>query len=553
MNKIKLLVCSVFSLIFLFGCDSILEPVSIYVKNGVESQAEQEKFSINIIPLTFSNAKIANKDPYSRKLMRTGSGSHANVISEANILKAKLPSSLKKEKYIIGNGDKISFSLKPEFKSSKTYWPVDSSLKEYFIGIGDELTFIKQLNLVDNISTKNILSTNGIVGSNGNILLLGLGNINVVNRSLADVKTEVRNILIRDGQDPNFQLEITEFKSKKVFLTSNTQKDGIIYINNLPTTLKEVVLGNGISQSAGDSTVITLTRNNKEFQFTAEELLNQSIQNVYIQDGDNIDITSLDTSTINTTQAVDSQGKLLLPILGLIKAKGESLEKLRLKAAQKLVELGLKPSFQLELYKSNSKKAYLNLTTETKIITLEDKNVTLRELVLINNILKAPNGKINLITLHREGEQFQLTGQKLLNPNSRDIWVQDGDQIDLETLEYKAGQVFALSGSGNALIVPINPSVRETLADVLFVPNGALNNSFAKRSDVYLLRGRNPSKAYHLDAQNVSRILVAAQTELRPSDIIFVAERPIISFARTLSEITPLRILLRDIQNNNIP
>jgi hypothetical protein len=47
--------------------------------------------------------------------------------------------------------------------------------------------------------------------------------------------------------------------------------------------------------------------------------------------------------------------------------------------------------------------------------------------------------------------------------------------------------------------------------------------------------------------------LVAAKTELRPNDIIYVAERPIISFARTLEEITPLRNLLRDIQNDNIP
>ena len=70
---------------------------------------------------------------------------------------------------------------------------------------------------------------------------------------------------------------------------------------------------------------------------------------------------------------------------------------------------------------------------------------------------------------------------------------------------------------------------------------------------MYLLRGQNPSIAYHLDAQNVSRILVAAKTELRPNDIIYAAERPIISFSRTLSEIIPLRTLIRDIQNNNIP
>ena len=100
--------------------------------------------------------------------------------------------------------------------------------------------------------------------------------------------------------------------------------------------------------------------------------------------------------------------------------------------------------------------------------------------------------------------------------------------------------------------MPIDPSKRETLADILFTENGALSNVQARRSEVYLLRGRNPSIAYHLDAQNVSRILVASNTQLRPNDIIFVAERPIISFARTLGEITPLRILLKDARNGTL-
>ena len=102
-------------------------------------------------------------------------------------------------------------------------------------------------------------------------------------------------------------------------------------------------------------------------------------------------------------------------------------------------------------------------------------------------------------------------------------------------------------------MIPIHPSKRETLADILLSKSGVFNNLRAKRSEVYLLRGRNPSIAYHLDAQNVSRILVAAQTELRPNDIVYVADRPIISFSRTLAEIIPLRTLLRDLENGNIP
>ena len=91
------------------------------------------------------------------------------------------------------------------------------------------------------------------------------------------------------------------------------------------------------------------------------------------------------------------------------------------------------------------------------------------------------------------------------------------------------------------------------MADMLFQQNGPLSNIVAKRSEIYLLRGTKPIVAYHLNAQNVSSILVASHMELRPDDIIYVAQRPIISFSRLLSEISILRVLLRDIRNNNIP
>ena len=155
--------------------------------------------------------------------------------------------------------------------------------------------------------------------------------------------------------------------------------------------------------------------------------------------------------------------------------------------------------------------------------------------------------------MKRNGQVYRMTEEQILDPTTQDIWIIDKDQIEVESLTYKLGQVFALSGAGSAQVVSISPSKRETLADILFSQSGALNNLLAKRSEVYLLRGQNPSTAYHLDAQNVSRILVAAQTELRPNDIVYVADRPIISFSRTLGEILPLRILLRDLDNGNIP
>jgi protein involved in polysaccharide export with SLBB domain len=573
MNKIKLLIWSVTTSLLISGCSAILEPVALNGKLGSDTQSKQEDFSPNIKPLTYSSAKDANKYPYVRQIMRTGSGLQANVFNESDFINAKLPNSSKKPTYLIGVGDQLSFKLKSEFLNDTPQLPDYLPPSEYVLGVGDELVFIQQnelkniaqsgdegLTVLLNYENNNkSLKTSGIVGTNGNILLLGLGNIGVVNRSLADIRAEVRNILIRDGLAPNFQLEITKFKSKKAYLTVSEGYgvSSVININSLPKTLEEIVLGAGVSKSSGNSVVIILERGSKEYRITAEQLFDTTAHNVYIQDNDTIDIRIVDNETVLSNSTVDTQGTILLPIIGTVKAEGHSLSEIQVKITKKLLSRGLMPTFQLEITKFNSKFAYLVQNGKSIAVPLTNNSITIRELILsnssINIPINKPNGSFVLFTLKREGKEYNMTGDLILNPKTKNIWLQDGDHIEIETLEYKPGQVFALSGSNSAVILPINPSIRETLADVLFVPNGALSNSFVRRSEVYLLRGQSNPMAYHLDAQNVSRLLVAAKTELRPNDIIFVAERPIISFARTLAEITPLRTLLNDIRNRNIP
>ena len=125
--------------------------------------------------------------------------------------------------------------------TSPAQFPTQPTEVDYLLGVGDELTLI-QLNevagglgdIISNIPkagvdennrnagkpqpSENVLKTSGLVGTNGNILLLGLGSIKAEGRSLSDVQTEVRNILIRNGLAPSFQLEITGFNSKKAFV-----------------------------------------------------------------------------------------------------------------------------------------------------------------------------------------------------------------------------------------------------------------------------------------------------------------------------------------------
>ncbi|MDB2332753.1 polysaccharide biosynthesis/export family protein [Amylibacter sp.] len=558
MIKFKFIAFSIASSFFLHSCSNILEPVSLFdSKSSFENKIGQEEFEIIIENLTFETARKSNNAQYSRQLILTGSGSRANVFDEADFLKSNFPIFSGGRDYLLGKGDKISFVLMNEFENKTPQWPVSSEFSDYLLGVGDALTFTQSNdNGAQSIpgNREALISTEGVIGSNGNILLFGLGNIQAKNRTLDDVRTDVRNILIRNGLAPNFQLEISDFQSQKVYITKNNTSSPVVNLNNNPLSLKQLVIINGISEADRNLALIKLTRDGKIFTFSAKQLFNLDAPKIILQNNDLIAIEVLSDEKTIVKTTVGSKGNILLPSIGSISAVDRTLDSLHQEISRILSSKGMKPTFQLELGEFISKKIYLvQNELSRKVIPLTNSNTTLRQLLFENNSPNGDGDSLSVVKLKRNGQTFQMTREQILDPKAPNIWLTDKDHIEIEDLIYKPGQVFALSGAGNAKMVPINPSTRETLADILFVPNGALNNLLAKRSEVYLLRGQNPSVAYHLDAQNVSRILVAAQTELRPNDIIYVAERPIISFSRTLSEILPLRILLRDIKNNKIP
>ena len=582
MTRFKLIACGIASVLLLQSCGEIREPVSLFAgKQGAEVESVQEDFEINIKSLTFESARDANNAPYPRRLMQVGTGPEANVIDEAVLLTPSMPPSSKNKDYLLGIGDQLLFTQLNEFVKSTNEFPTQLIDADYLLGVGDELTLIQLngvadglRNIISNIpkvsggedngnagkpqSSENVLRTSGLVGTDGNILLLGLGSIKAENRSLNDIQTEVRNILIRNGLAPSFQLEITGFNSKKAFVSfPNPDKvlgSNMFSITNLPITLKQLAINYGLRPSSKDTTIVTLIRDDQKFRMTAGQMFDKSSPRILVQDGDQIEINEAAKGSTSIEAVVGSRGNILLPGIGSIKADNRSLTEVQAEITRVLIEKRLIPSFQLEISGFQSKLFFLVTNRGGKSIALDSSELDLKTAVLSNSDIRTnADSKLTIVKLSRNGLSYRMTVQEMLNGSGSKVFIQDGDTIELKDFNYKSGQVFALSGAGNAKIVPIDPSKRETLADILFTTNGALSNVLAKRSEIYLLRGRSPSVAYHLDAQNVSRILVAAKTELRPNDIVFVADRPIISFARTLNELSPLQILVRDIRRDTLP
>ena len=320
----------------------------------------------------------------------------------------------------------------------------------------------------------------------------------------------------------------------------------------------DVLTSANVSIKPGIITRITLLRDNQEFSILLRDLYKENIANVDVQSGDHIFVENTSETVVTSYSKVDYEGSVIFEGVGKVKAAGRSLQELRVEIKNLMQQLpDSQNAFQIQITEFSSQKAFLSVTKNEGlaplgvVIPITDTSKTLTE-VLVQTGLSLDDNNIMRINLKRDGRNYGFTVDELLKLTTQDVYAEAGDIFTIEILPYKENKVFMLGGI-SPQIFKINPANRETLADVLFTSGGPLSESSAKRSEVYLLRGKDPVVAYNLDAQSPTRLIVADAMELRPNDILYVAEQPIMSFNRALATIVPLRILLRDIRDNNIP
>ena len=553
------------------SCSQVLQTVDLQI--DTEDSLIQEEFNVIEKTLTIGEAKKQKAAPYSRAVLKTGRGEIARPIPEKLALKSEFPKNNSPTEYRIGIGDTITFSRLIENNrsplSKTNTWPKQKVANEYKLGIGDTLALIlirkaNDLNITTSIGSNNnnsqqvfeqsdsTITTRGRIGSDGSVLLLEVGRLEANGKSLNELRSEVRNILIRNGVSPRFQLEIVEFRSQKSYLTISSNSR-VIYLDDQKTTIRDILTSAGVGITPGVITRIRLQRYGKEFSISLRDLYGVNVNNIDIQPNDHIFVEDSTAKMVSSPSVVDHEGNVIFEGVGKTKAAGLTLSELK-KNIKNLTQPvpDSQNEFQIQITTFESQKALLSIQGQLGVlIPIIDSPVTIAE-VLIQNGLSIDGNHINQISLRRGTKTFVFTLSDLLNPNSPDLYIQTDDRLTTTILPYKENKVFILGGV-SPQIFKINPANRETLADVLFTSGGPLSSSSAKRSEVYLLRGNNPVVAYHLDAKSPTRLIVADAMELRPNDILYVAEQPIISLNRTLATLVPLRILLRDIQDENIP
>ena len=583
----------------LTSCSEVLQTVDLTV--STEDNSAQEEFNVVEKTLTLAEARAQRRAPYPRRVIQSGRGTVAGPIAERSLSSASFPRSAKAAPYRIGAGDRVNFTRLIDNQDTtlqnSVNWPDPTQNNQYKIGIGDELALV-QINegsaaqnsaqiaitrqLEDQSTTGNaasfapagVIKTTGRIGSDGSVLLLEVGRLNALGKTLSQLRGEVRNILIRNGLSPKFQLDIVNFASQRAYVTLNaaaTANDGqggrVLTLTDQPITLREVLSQAGIGLSPRAQTKVELQRDGQSYVMDLASIYSNGSPEIIIQDRDHIFVEEGISQAVGTTALVGQDGFVVLEGIGKVDVANKTVDEVSQEIKSTLANTSAaRTDFQIEVVEFASQRALISIpgavgedrgTQSTTginvgnasgaIVPITNIPITLEE-ALTERGVTLDGQYITRIALQRAGRKYSFTLRDLLETTSARVYLQGGDRVTVERLGYKSNKVFVLGGV-SPTIVNIGPEIRQTLADILFTSDGVLSAPGANRSEVYLLRGTDPVVAYHLDAQSPTRLIVADAMELRPNDILYVAEQPIVSFNRTLATITPLRAVLQEIGN----
>lgn len=299
---------------------------------------------------------------------------------------------------------------------------------------------------------------------------------------------------------------------------------------------------------------------------------------------------------------VQDDGAIAIPDVGRVRIAEMTLEEAEQVLFQRLLERQIDPSFSLEIAAFNARKVSVGGAVNAPgIAPVTLTPLTLDIALASAGGIRATDRDTAVIRIYRNGSIYQLPVEEYLtNSAHRKIRLIDGDSVFVDTeydlekadayfqeqirlAEFRTGArtqaMQALSdevairrteleeqrtnfnsrlelGAEKRDYVYLAGEVREqgrwalpyeqkaSLADALYEGGGVTVKTGNPRQ-VYVLRGSPDPRefgaltAWHVDGGSAAGLMLATRLELRPDDVIFVAEQPITRWNRVIDQLTP--------------
>ncbi|RKF12448.1 sugar transporter [Roseovarius spongiae] len=299
---------------------------------------------------------------------------------------------------------------------------------------------------------------------------------------------------------------------------------------------------------------------------------------------------------------VQDDGAIAIPDVGRVQVAGLTLEEAEAQLFQSLVENQIDPSFSLEIAEFNSRRVAIGgAVGQPTVAPVTLTPLTLDAALAAAGGIRTEDLDYASIRIYRDGSLYQIPlNEYLRRPNLQKTRLVDGDSVFVDT-EYELDKAQAYFQEQIALaqfrqqgrvqaLAELNAEVslrrealneargnfrdrieldavdrdyvyltgevtrpsrfalpfgREaTLADALFDSEG-FDNETANPSQLYVMRGSpEPGRpdlvtAWHLNGSNASNMILATRMQLRPNDVVFIAEQPITRWNRVLNQFVP--------------
>lgn len=303
---------------------------------------------------------------------------------------------------------------------------------------------------------------------------------------------------------------------------------------------------------------------------------------------------------------VQDDGSINIPDVGRVRLSGLTVDEAEALLFQRLVENQLDPTFSLEVAEFNSRRVSVGgAVGQPGVLPITLTPLTLGEALAASGSVSVGDIDLSSVRIYRAGTLYQIPLETLYaRTDLQNLVLLAGDSIfvdsdyDLNRAERFFEQQIAVSQASlsarQAAISELTSEItlrradlnerrgnfsqaleldavdrdyvylsgevdkqgrytlpfgrKASLADALFDTGGGISKQTGDASEVYVLRASDDIRefgavtAWHLNARNAASLTMAAKFELRPDDIVFVAENPVTRWNRVVSQITPALI-----------
>jgi polysaccharide export outer membrane protein len=300
---------------------------------------------------------------------------------------------------------------------------------------------------------------------------------------------------------------------------------------------------------------------------------------------------------------VQGDGSITIPAVGRVQVGGSTLSVAEDAIFSSLIDSQIDPSFSVEISEFNSQRISIGgMVRNPSIVKISLWPVYLNEALASVGGIETADPEFSSVRIYRNGELYQIPMTDFnLNGQLQRLELLDGDSVFVDSefrldrakayFEQQIRIVELQNASRESALAELNAEVllkrselseernnfsnridlgavdrdfvyltgetsqqirlpmpfgqQLSLADALFEAGGVAVAT-GNPSQIYVLRTVNdqsPVIAWQLDGSNVVNMVLATRFELRPNDVVFVAEQPVTRWNRIIRQLTPSLIL----------